>query len=440
MVKTNVKKTVHTHEGAVAKQVNAEQMLRRSVLSCLLWEKEFYEDGISIAERIASLVPQVASEKVSALAIEARSEMNLRHVPLWIVRLMASWPDHKHLVAETLAQVIQRPDEITEFLSLYWANGKQPLSAQVKKGLAAAFTKFSEYQLAKYDRPGAVRLRDALFLCHANPKDSEQEALWKRLIDGELTVPDTWEVALSGGADKGEAFSRLMAEKKLGGLAFLRNLRNMLGANVPLDTIKAYMTEANFERVLPFRFITAARYAPMLEPELEVGMLKALGEQEKLPGQTVMLVDVSGSMCAQLSSKSEMTRMDAACALAILLREICESVRVITFSQSVVEVPPRRGFALRDAIVGSQHHGGTYLGQAVTACSKLEHDRLVVFTDEQSHDQVPDPKARLAYVLNVASAENGVGYGPWTHVDGFSEAVIKWMTEHERTLASNPVD
>ena len=169
----------------------------------------------------------------------------------------------------------------------------------------------------------------------------------------------------------------------------------------------------------------------MLEPELEQVMLNVLGEQKKLPGETILLVDVSGSMTDRLSSKSEMTRMDAACALAILLRETCHSVRILTFSRYTREVPPRRGFALRDAIVGSQSHGCTYLGAAVTACSEIEHNRLVVFTDEQSHDRVPDPKTRPAYMLNIASSKNGVGYGPWTHIDGFSESVIKWMTEYE---------
>jgi hypothetical protein len=31
---------IYTHEGAVAKRITPEQLLRRSVLSCLLWEKE----------------------------------------------------------------------------------------------------------------------------------------------------------------------------------------------------------------------------------------------------------------------------------------------------------------------------------------------------------------------------------------------------------------
>ena len=106
----------------------------------------------------------------------------------------------------------------------------------MKKGLAAAFPKFDEYALAKYDRGGPVKLRDVLFLAHAKPRDEAQAEVWKRLIAGELTTPDTWEVALSSsGADKREAWERLLREQKLGALALLRNLRNMREAGVDED-------------------------------------------------------------------------------------------------------------------------------------------------------------------------------------------------------------
>ncbi len=143
------------------------------------------------------MVAKVAPEKVAELAVEARTQMKLRHAPLLLVREMARLATHRHLVAETLVRVIQRPDELAEFVALYWSEGKQPLSAQVKKGLGAAFTKFDEYALAKYDRATPVRLRDVLFLAHAKPLNAEQEAMWKRLVAGELATPDRWEVALS---------------------------------------------------------------------------------------------------------------------------------------------------------------------------------------------------------------------------------------------------
>src|SRR5713101_4719155 len=229
-----------THEGAPARHISPELQLRRSLLACLLWESQFYEDGVEIAGRIAELVPKVAAEKVAALAVEAREQMKLRHAPLLLVREMARHKTHRALVSETLARVIQRADELAEFVAIYWKDGRVPLSGQVKKGLAAAFPKFDEYQLSKYDRSGPIKLRDVLFLCHAKPRDDAQAGVWKKLIAGELAVPDTWEVALSSGAngtlarsgDKREAWQRLLAENKLGALALLRNLRNMRDAGV----------------------------------------------------------------------------------------------------------------------------------------------------------------------------------------------------------------
>ncbi len=120
-------KQPRTHEGAPAKNISAEQQLRRSVLAYMLWETQFYEDGVAIAGRIRELVAKVPAEKVAALAIEAREKMKLRHAPLLLVREMARLKTHRHLVAETLARVIQRADELAEFVAIYWAEGKQPL-------------------------------------------------------------------------------------------------------------------------------------------------------------------------------------------------------------------------------------------------------------------------------------------------------------------------
>ncbi len=422
-----------THEGAPARNISTDLQLRRSVLACLLWESQFYENGVEIAGRIAELVPKVAAEKVAVLAVEAREKMKLRHAPLLLVREMARHATHRGLVAEMLSRVIQRADELAEFIAIYWKDGRVPLSAQVKKGLAAAFPKFDEYALAKYDRGGPVKLRDVLFLAHAKPCDEAQAEVWKRLIAGELTAPDTWEVALSSGAGKREAWERLLREEKLGALALLRNLRNMREAGVDESLVLAALGSMSTARVLPFRFLAAARYAPQWEEALEEAMLKCVAGAEKLPGKTIVLVDVSGSMTAPLSQRSEMQRTDAAYGLAVLLREIGEKVAVFSFSDSLVEVPARRGFALRDAIDRSQRHNSTQLGKAVTELNaKHGYDRLIVITDEQAHDTVSAPKGK-DYMINVASYKNGVGYGKWTHIDGWSESVVEYIRALELT-------
>ena len=185
-----------THEGAPALHISNELQLQRSVLACALLEKQFCEDAVEIAGRIAELVPKVEAERVAALAVEAREQMKLRRAPLLLVREMARHKTHRGLVAKTLERVIQRADDLCEFVAIYWKDGRVPLSGQVKKALAAAFPKFDEYQLANCDHSGPIKLRDVLFLCHAKPRDDAQAGVWRKLIWGRLVVSDTWEGTL----------------------------------------------------------------------------------------------------------------------------------------------------------------------------------------------------------------------------------------------------
>lgn len=423
---------IFTHEGGKAKKISLENELRRTVFSTFLWEDQFYEDGKSIADRISSLIPKIDPKKVSEIAIEARSVHNLRHVPLLIVREMAKHEDFKPFVAETLEKVICRPDELTEFLAIYWKEKKCPIANSVKKGLAKAFQKFNEYSLAKYNRENAIKLRDVLFLCHAKPKDDAQADLWKRLVNNELKTPDTWEVELSQSKNKTESWTRLVKENKLGAMALLKNLRNLTQNNVPRDLIKKALETSDYSKVLPFRFISAARFVPDYESELETAMFKSIKSMKKLSGKTLILVDVSGSMDSAISTKSDLQRLDAACGVAMIVRELCEDVIVYSFSNSDVKVPNRRGFALKDAIYKSQSHGGTNLGLSLNNIHKKEtYDRIIVVTDEQSHTSCPDPIGKNNYMINVASYKNGIGYGKWTHIDGFSEGVVRYISEIE---------
>lgn len=437
MARTNLKtksEPVFTHEGAVADKTSAEMQLRRSVLSCLLFENEFYEDGVEISERIASLIPKVNPLIVANLAINAREQQKLRHMPLFIVREMARIASHKSLVADTLSTIIQRADELAEFLALYWKDKKQPISAQVKKGLAQAFLKFDEYQLAKYNRDNDIKLRDVLFLVHAKPANKAQEKLWKRLIDGKLAIPDTWEVGISNthtAEEKYDEWSRLLKENKLSSLALLRNLRNMYQAGITKATIQKSLSKMKTERVLPFRFISAARAVPAWEDLLEEPMLSCLSSHEKMDGHTALLIDVSGSMGAKISGKSEISRMDAAAALAILLREVCKSVTIYTFSDKSVVVPSRRGFALRDAVINSQRHSSTDGTSCVLQANKEGYDRIIILTDEQWMDSAPKPKSEKAYFINVASNKHGISYKQYQHIDGWSESVIDWIRAYE---------
>lgn len=437
-LKRVTRKTALTHEGAKVFVCNAEQELERSVMACLLWEDSFYESGQDIYERINSIVPEVKAEKVFELALRARNEYNLRHIPLVLAKIMVKLPTHRHLVSKLLVEIIKRPDELAEFLALYWKDGRCPIANQVKKGLAKAFLKFDEYQLAKYNRDKDITLRDVMFLVHPKAQNKEQEDLFKRLINNELKTPDTWEVLLSvPGTDKRKVWTNLITENKLGSMALIRNLRNMENSGVERDIIKKALKHARSDKLLPFRFIAAAERAPVFESELEQMMFNNMLNIEKLPGKTVLLVDVSGSMSwDKVSKKSEMTRLDAACALAMLTKELCENCEVYAFDCGVHYIPNRRGFSLRDKLK-SYSGGGTAIGNAIDYVNENETDmdRLIIITDEQTSDTVNNPlKGISGYILNVASYQNGIGYNnTWTTISGWSEASMRYIQELEKS-------
>lgn len=430
MSSTNVATKSYNHAGGVSGQITAREELRRTVMSTFLWEDCFYENGQTTAQRIADLVSKVSPVECYDIAVEA-AQNNLRHVPLLIVRelsrTVSSRPHAAAYVEQALVEVIRRPDSLTEFLAIYWKDGRCPLAACVKRGLAKAFTKFNAYSLAKYNRDNPVKLRDVMFLVHPKPVDAEQAEVFQKLASGTLESPDTWEVALSKGANKAETFTRLIEEGKLGYLALLRNLRGMLEAGVNQSVIEEAILarENGADRVLPFRYIAAARACPRLEPVIDKALVATVGELDKFEGDTVILVDVSGSMRNSLSSKSDLNRMDAAATLASVFPG---RSRVFTFSRQVVEVPPRVGMAGVDAIIGSQQHNATYLGKALGHINAtVPHDRIIVITDEQHQGNVPDPVVDKAYIINVAPYRNGVAYGAWTHVNGFSEQVLNYI-------------
>ncbi len=268
--------TETTHEGAPARRITDEQALRRSVMACMLWEDGFYESGVEIGARIRELVAKVSPEKVAAIAREARHVHNLRHVPLMLVSALSRHA-RGAVVEDAIFDVVSRADELAELLAIHAKlNGvapsavKKTIPAAMKRGLARAFLKFNEYSLAKYDRDAAIRLRDVLFLCHAKADTPERDAMWKRLIAGELATPDTWEVNLSAGADKKATFERMITDGSLGYFALLRNLRNMVQAGCDLGLVRdAIVARKNgADKILPFRFVAAARAVPQLEPAI----------------------------------------------------------------------------------------------------------------------------------------------------------------------------
>lgn len=81
-----------THEGTIATRQTPLQELIRLTMACMLWEDNFYESGKSLAERVQELVHTVSLREAYGVALEARNNMKLRHVPLLIACAMACAP------------------------------------------------------------------------------------------------------------------------------------------------------------------------------------------------------------------------------------------------------------------------------------------------------------------------------------------------------------
>ena len=432
---------------AAASQSNLA-LLRRAVLANLLWEDIAYQDGKVVSAEIDRLIPLCAPQEVFDLAIEAREKQKLRHTPLYLAAQMCRSESHRKLVGKLLPRIITRADMLSDFLALYWKDGRCPLCNQAKIGLGEAFHNFDEYQFAKYDRDSEVKLRDVMFLARPVPRDEEEASLFKRIADRQLATPKTWEVMLSSGADKKKTWTDLIMEQRLGALAMLRNLANMRQAGVDHKIILAGLNSMNGSKLLPLDYLKAARMNPELDRYIEETMLASYSRLPILPGRTLFIVDVSGSMGDLNSSGSQFSRLDHACAMAMLAASQCEEYRLVCTAgddwarKGAHEfiAYPQKGFNLCKQISETRSRiggGGIFTRQVLEWCrsqfSGEEFDRIIVFSDSQDCDYPgkgkPQPFGRRNYICDVSAHTRGVNYkGVWTaEISGFSENFLTFI-------------
>lgn len=461
-MKTNVKADIMA---STPRNLSSFEKLRRTCCTALLGEDTFYENGESIKDRVSSYMNDITSKQANEALRIAKEDNKLRHMPLFLIKdmLKKGWVD-----ADTVSKVCTRPDDITEILAMYWQDpdNKHCLPKRLVKGLQESFNSFDQYQLSKYlAKDKAIKLKDALRIVRPDPnksKNPNQSSVYKEIIDGTLKMSeDTWEVAISAcgkdTAKKKEVWTRLLTEKtekglpKLGALALLRNLRNMDGCGVDHKIINEALKNASMKKILPFQIIGAARYAnPDFAGVLQDKLLESIKGYDKLEGDTLFLLDVSGSMGGSLSAKSELNRLDACAGVAAILDGICENSTLYTFNTDINPLSKAyHGMALIDS-VNSRLGGGTRVIDCTNAAInefKRTHDgklpsRVIVVTDEADNTYYggygkPLPnlsKSCQGYIVNVASYEHGVNYNDssWVRVSGWSEGIVKYISEYEK--------
>ena len=439
--------------GAKAAVQSNIALLRRAVLANLLWENVAYMDGESVVSEIKRLIPLCNPEDVAALTVEARKIQKLRHTPLFLANEMCKYDEMKPYVKEVLPQIITRADMLTDFLAIYWKNnGSKSIANCAKQGLAQAFHNFNEYKFAKYDRDNVIKLRDVMFLVHPKPLNKFETLLFQKVANRTLKTPETWETMLSAGKDKKESWTYLINKGKIGGLALLRNLRNMVKAGVDRKVIQKGLQSLSSSMLLPLDFLKAAKEAPEFKRDIEDAMLASYVHLPKLKGKTLFIVDVSGSMRSLISSKSIFSRLDVASAMAILAVNQCEDYELVctagsdyyrTHSSEHIQYP-ERGFGLLNQIKNCMSElggGGIFTRQCLEWCRDhfegQSFDRIIIFSDSQDCDyperRTPKPFGTHNYICDVSSHTKGVAYrGIWTsEVSGWSEHFLTYIAALE---------
>lgn len=421
-MKSKTKQTVN-YEGEKAFVLTPQLELYTLVATAGLSD-QFYEKAADKLQRLRELIEKNDAEFVAKLAVYAREKMYLRSVPLVLTVELAKQASGNSIVGKLANRVVQRADEITELLAYYaMANERKSvkrlnkLSKQLQKGLAEAFNKFDEYQFAKYNRDAEVKLKDALFLVHPKAKDQAQQLLFDKIVKDELQVPYTWEVELSVlGQQKFESdkkkeasfrekWEELIFSNKMGYMATLRNLRNILEAEVSkeaLNKVCEYLSDAKAvanSKQLPFRFLAAYRELKQVKNGRVSKVLDAL-EQAVLQSsvniagydedtKVVIAADVSGSMQKAISAKSKVQNYDIGLMLAMLLQNRCENVISGMFGDTwkVINVPKKNilsnvdEFYRREGEVGYSTNG--YLVVKDLLQRKKVVDKIMLFTDCQ---------------------------------------------------------
>lgn len=394
---SNFNMLTKNNEGHVAYKMSLIDKLIIEVLASFFCEGKFYGDNSSQIIKDIREVCTTDPGFVANLAIYARKEMHLRTISHVLASELAKSPLGKPYAREVIYEVIERVDDMSEILAYYLNEFGKPIPNSMKKGIADKFSTFDEYSLAKYNQAKEVKLKDILCLVHPKARDEEQSNMFKRLIEGNLKTPITWQTKLSSQGNTAESWEQLIANNKLGYMALLRNLRNIIKNN-PKNLDKVYEMLVNKEWIikskqLPFRFYTAFRTlynenlgTSKLYDALETAMKHSTNNITKFKGKTFISADVSGSMTMPISTISEVTSANIAVLMMAISNYICEEAITSTFDTNFYLKPMASGNGIiANALSIPVTGGGTDISLPIKYLlqNSIYVDRIILLSDNE---------------------------------------------------------
>jgi hypothetical protein len=486
---TNVQ--IPTFEYGAGWERTPESELFLLAVTNMVSENTFYETASERDNRFAQLIHEVTKTNPAFIAGNGedkegfvsylRNTMQMRSASIVMAceYAKAGGPNARAVIDKA----ISRGDEPGEALGYWLAAHGRKLPAAVKRGIAdAALRLYTERNALRYDGLSrGVRMADVIELAHPKPKTVEQSALFRYLLDKrhkreggappmlativmdeELrAVPEaerrdafragktneagwSWERLsgwLPGGMDA-EAWEGIIPQ--MGYMALIRNLRNFDEAGVS-DAVKAQVAAriakpeaVAASRQFPYRFWSAYKNAPSLEwgKALEQALDLSCANIPALPGRTLVLIDISGSMQAGVSDRSKVMRYEIGALFGSALAKRTDSCDVALFADGPLEWPVKGSQSVLRYIesVGNQIGVvgyGTAIHESIRKCYQ-GHDRVVIFSDEASRDcynqsvQLAIPVIHIFNLAGYRTATMPSGPGRFTY-GGFTDATFQLM-------------
>ena len=364
---------------------------------------QFYKNAQTTLADLKKLSEKIKDKEfVAKSAIYARDKFGMRSVTHALAAELTSQLNGAEWGKDFYNKVVVRVDDMTEILSYYLAykteknNPKFPNS--LKKGFAKAFDKFDGYQLAKYKGENKeVKLVDIVNLVHPVPTQRNLEAL-QLLVKGELKNTQTWESKLSAVGQQAEseedlaelksnAWSELIETKKIGYFALLRNLRNIITQSPQSVKVACEMLVderlIKNSRVLPFRFATAYDEINKIGSSKEVrDVLMAINQAlevsvqnvPKFDGETLVVMDVSGSMMGRASEIASLFG-------AVLAKaNNCDVMTFATNADYKSYNPMDSVMSIRSSF---RYSGGGTNFKSIFQKANKKYDRIIILSDMQ---------------------------------------------------------
>lgn len=470
VITTNGVPTTTFNGGKAVKRTEKSELFLLAAGS-FFGENAFYEGKDARAARFVSLSRTVAVADptwFTAFVQWLRAEGNMRTGSLVIALegadalRTAGIPGGRAIVAAALT----RADEPGEALAYWISQHGRKIPQAIKRGIAdAAVNTYNEYSLAKYDsaRRG-FRFGDVIALVHPTPRGGAQSALFKYALDrrrgAKVAVPSelgtlvarnevlamsktsvrdainaspeqftatlsnaglTWE-ALSGMIEGGmDAKAWEAVIPTMGYMALLRNLRNFEKAGVSesvLTQVAARIQDTDEiakSRQFPMRFLSAFRATSgslRFGFPLEKALAASIQNVPALTGNTLILVDRSGSMFYSTSARSDLDFADSAALFGAALAVRAENATLVEFGTSSREVAFKKTDSVLNILGRFNPLGGTDTVAALNKHYNKSFDRVIILTDEQynySGSQAPGSVVDASVPLYTF---NLVGYVP----------------------------